>query len=258
VTAVVSFTKIGAVATLRIDRAAARNAMSAQVWSELMTALTAAEADAEIRVIVVTGAGGNFVAGADIKEFVALDGPAAEARSRQITGHYDRLRRSPKPSVAAIDGWCLGAGLELALACDVRIATDRARLGYPEIKLGIFPGTGGTVLLQKLIGAAAAREIALLGEPMTAERAHVLGIVRAVVSPTALEAAALDVAQKFAALSPFAIAKAKSVLDAMLDADMSAAREAEYSAYRACFESADRVEGVAAFIEKRKPDFKGR
>lgn len=256
--AVVECDKDGAVLTLRIARPDARNAMSRQVWDELMAALDEAERDSAIRALIVTGAGGNFVAGADIKEFVALDGPTAESRSRRVAGFYDRIRRSPKPSIAAIDGWCLGAGFELALACDVRIAADRARIGYPEIKLGIFPGTGGTVLLQKLIGAAAARELSLLGEPMTAARAHALGIVGAVVAPEGLLPAARATAEKFAALSPFAIAKAKSVLDAMLDADMNAAREAEYEAYRACFESADRAEGVAAFIEKRKPKFVGR
>ena len=254
----VSWSRKDAVFTIVVNRPAARNAMSVEVWRLLMQALDEAEGDANIRALIVTGAGGNFVAGADIKEFVALDGPKAEARSRQIAGFYDRVRRSPKPSVAAIDGWCLGAGFELALACDVRIATDRAKLGYPEIKLGIFPGTGGTVLLQKLIGAAAARELSLLGEPISAARAHMLGIVSAVVSAPDLAVAAEAIAAKFAALSPFALAKAKSVLDAMLDDDMTAMREAEYAAYRACFESADRAEGVAAFIEKRKAKFTGR
>jgi enoyl-CoA hydratase/carnithine racemase len=255
---VVTWSRKAGVLTITVDRPQARNAMSAEVWRLIMRALDEAESEPEIRALIVTGAGGNFVAGADIKEFVALDGPQAEARSRAIAGHYDRIRRSPKPSVAAIDGWCLGAGFELALACDVRIAADRAKLGYPEIKLGIFPGTGGTVLLQKLIGAAAAREFALLGEPIAATRAHALGIVSQIVPAAELAAAAEGVAAKFAALSPFALAQAKSVLDAMLDADMAAAREREYAAYRACFESIDRVEGVAAFIEKRKARFVGR
>jgi len=249
----------GAVMTIAVDRPDALNALNATVWSELLDAFAAANADDTVRALLVTGSTPKaFVAGADIKEFSALDGAGARARSRNIMGNYDRLRRLAKPSVAAIEGWCLGGGLELALACDIRVASTTAKLGYPEIKLGVFPGTGGTVLLQQLIGAAAAREICLLGEIFDAERAYQLGVVGRVVPPEALLPTARALAERLAGFAPVALRECKRVMDAMLDDAMAPHRPTELDAYRAAFESEDRQEGVAAFIEKRPPRFSGR
>lgn len=249
----------GAVTTIAVHRPDALNALNATVWSELLDAFAAAEADDNVRaLLLVSGSPKSFVAGADIKEFTALDGAGARARSQRIMGNYDRLRRLAKPSVAAIEGWCLGGGLEIALACDVRVASRTAKFGYPEIKLGIFPGTGGTVLLAKLIGAAAAREICLLGEIIDAERAYGLGLVGRVVEPDALAATGRALAERLAGFSPVALRECKRVLDAMLEDDMAPHRATELDAYRNAFESEDRKEGVAAFIEKRPPKFTGR
>jgi enoyl-CoA hydratase len=249
----------GAVMTVAVDRPDALNALNNTVWSELLDAFANAQADDTIRALLLVSASPkSFVAGADIKEFTALDGVGARERSARIMGNYDRLRRLAKPSVAAIEGWCLGGGMELALACDVRVASRTARFGYPEIKLGIFPGTGGTVLLAKLIGAAAAREICLLGEIIDAERAYGLGLVGRVVEPDALAATGRALAERLASFSPVALRECKRVLDAVLDDDMAAHRHTELDAYRTAFESEDRQEGVAAFIAKRSPSFTGR
>ncbi|MBM3557692.1 MAG: hypothetical protein FJX47_19305 [Alphaproteobacteria bacterium] len=248
----------GPIRILTIDRPKALNALNAQTWEELMAAFDAAAADPAIRAVILEGAGGNFVAGADIKEFEALDEEKAEARSRRIAGYYDRIRRLPKPTIAAIDGWCLGGGFELAVACDLRIASNRAKLGMPEVKIGIFPGTAATVLFQALMGPMVARELCLLGEPIDASRAHALGIVSEVVAPEALAAAARAMATKLAALPPVALRECKRVLDGMLDGAMAGPRELEYSAYRRVFGTDDKKEGVAAFIAKRKPNYRGR
>ena len=210
-------------------------------------------------MVVVKGAGGRaFVAGADIKEFNAMTAAEAEAKSWQGMRLYDLMRRLPKPVVASIDGYALGGGMLLAMACDVRVAAETAIFGYPEIRLGIFPGTGGTVLLDRLIGPAAARSICLLGERFPAERAYQLGLVNRLVPASELATATDEVAATLAGYSPVAVRELKAVLNASLERDFEAARVVEVAAYGRCFASDDRKEGVRAFIEKRTPSFAGR
>lgn len=249
----------GPVRTVTINRPKALNALNAAVFAEMNDVLARTEAGPATRVVVLKGAGEkSFVAGSDIKEFAALTPEAAEIRTWKGMHLYDRMRRLPQPIVASIHGYALGGGMLIAMACDVRVASRRAEFGYPEIRLGIFPGTGGTVLFDRLIGHANARALCLTGERFSAERAWQIGIVTHLVEHEALAARTAELANLLAGYSPIAVRNLKRALDASLERDFEAARAEEAKAYRACFESEDMREGVAAFIEKRPPVFRGR
>ena len=170
---------------------------------------------------------------------------------------YDQIRHMPQPIIASINGYALGGGMLLAMACDVRVAADTATFGYPEIKLGIFPGTGGTILLDRLIGPANARAICLTGELFGAERAYQLGLITHLVTKDDLAAETARLADLMAGYSPVAMRELKCALNASLEMSFEAAREAEIKAHARCFASNDRLEGMNAFIEKRSPNFRG-
>ena len=182
----------------------------------------------------------------------------AEAHSWNGMRLYDKMRRQPQPLVASIQGYALGGGMLVALACDVRVASTRATLGYPEIRLGVIPGTGGTVLLDRLVGPAQARAICLLGEHIPAERAYQLGLLNYLAAPEELEAETARVVAILAGYSPVALAELKRALNASLERDFESARAEEVAAYGRVFASEDRKEGTRAFVEKRPPVFKGR
>lgn len=249
----------GPVATITINRPAALNALNLQVFAELHDLFDRIAANSTIRVVVLTGAGEKaFVAGADIKEMADMTRQQAEARSWNGMRLYDKMRRLPQPMIASIQGYALGGGMLIALACDIRIASTAASFGYPEIRLGIFPGTGGTVLIDRLIGPAAARAICILGERLSGERAFQLGIVNRLVQPAELAAATAEAAATVAGYSPIALRELKRALNASLELDFSSAREVEIDAYGTAFASEDRAEGARAFLEKRLPRFIGR
>ena len=249
----------GAIGAITINRPDALNALNSTVFAELHHLLEQIAQDPTIRVVVLKGAGEKaFVAGADIREMAGMSRPQAEARSWNGMRLYDRMRRLPQPIIASIQGYALGGGMLIALACDIRIASSAASFGYPEIKLGIFPGTGGTVLIDRLLGAAAARAICILGERLDAERAFQLGIVTQLVAPSELAAATQAAAATVAGYSPLALRELKRALNASLELDFASAREIEIEAYGAAFDSADRQEGMNAFLEKRPPRFTGR
>lgn len=249
----------GAVGTVTINRPDALNALNSTVFAEMSDLLDAIAADSDVRVIVLKGAGERaFVAGADIKEMTGMSRREAEARSWTGMRLYGQMRRMPQPLVASIQGYALGGGMLIAMACDIRVASTEATFGYPEIRLGIFPGTGGTILIDRLIGPAAARAICLLGDHFPAERAYQLGLVNRLVRPDDLKAETASVAGKLAGYSPVAMRELKTALNASIELDFSSAREVEIEAYGRTFDSEDRVEGTHAFVEKRRPEFKGR
>jgi len=249
-----------AVRTITINRPESLNALSTTVFAELGRALDQAATELPaVRVIVLKGAGEKaFVAGADVKEMTEMSQAQAEARTWNGMRLYDKMRRQPQPLVASIQGYALGGGMLLAIACDVRVASTRATFGYPEIRLGIIPGTGGTILLDRLVGPAASRAICLLGEHFPAERAYQLGIVNKLVPPEELASETRRVAATLAGYSPVALKELKHALNASLERDFEGARAEEIAAYGRVFASEDRREGTRAFVEKRKPVFKGR
>lgn len=249
----------GSIATITLHRPKALNALNAMVLAELVAAAIDLSADPAIRVVLLTGEGDRaFIAGADITEFVGASPADALQIGQRIKQLNSVLTSMPKPVVAVINGYCLGGGLEVALACDIRIASNTARLGLPEIKLAILPGGGGTVRLTKIAGSSVARMLAMTGEPISAERAMALGLLYSVHPPEELAGAARSLATQLAGMAPFAMAQVKNQLNIAVDADTASAIEAEIKSLALCFSTEDQEEGAAAFLEKRKPNFTGR
>ncbi len=208
--------------------------------------------------MVVTGAGDKaFVAGADIGEFEGRT-PVDQCRVMNGPTMFDAVERCPKPVIAAVNGYCLGGGMELALACDIRIASATARFGQPEVNLGIIPGGGGTQRLPRLVGSGAALKLMLTGDMIDAAEALRLGLVDEVVEPGALLDRALALADVIASKSPVAVAAAKEATRAALSLPLDDGLKLETALFQVCFASADRAEGVRAFLEKRSAQFTGK
>ena len=242
------------VQVLMINRPARLNALNNQTLEELSIVLDLAREDDSIRVLIITGSGEKaFVAGADIKEFA--DYGQAQARDMSERWHkevFDKIEQYPKPVIAAINGFALGGGLELALACHIRYAADTAKLGLPEVTLGLIPGYGGTQRLPKLIGKGAAFEMILSANIVDGLKAASLGLVNAVFSQEALMEKTLELAHKIASNSPMGIREA---IRAIHSSSSEKGYAVEIEAFGRLFDGADKKEGVAAFMEKRKPQF---
>lgn len=255
---VVSCERDGAVGTIKVCRPQVLNALNATVLEELLRAITELSGDPAIRVLQLTGQGGkSFIAGADISEFVGASPADALRIAQRIRLVTDALINCPKPVVAVIDGYCLGGGFELALACDIRIASTKAQFGLPEIKLGILPGGGGTVRLTKVAGSSVARMMAMVGDPIPASRAYELGLLISIHAPEELPEAARKLTAKLAERPPFALAQLKSSLNIAVDTDTASACQTEIKAFALCYSTSDKEEGASAFLEKRKPNFTG-
>jgi len=247
----------GAVCVVTLRREEKLNALSTAVEAALGDALDGREVR-DARAVVITGGGRTFSAGADVSEMRALDPAAILAYYRATGDVYERVAALPVPTIAAIAGWCLGGGLELALACDFRVAEASARLGLPEVGIGILPSSGGTHRLVRLVGAARAKELVLLGERITAERAADLGVVTEVVADGAALDRALELARRLAELPPLAVAVAKQAIDAMADSSRDAGLLVERLGYGLLAQTADAREAAVAFTQKRPPRFEGR
>jgi enoyl-CoA hydratase len=248
-----------AVLIVTISRPAVLNALNAPTLAELAHVIDDADADASIRAIVITGAGERaFVAGADINELA----PQTPVRGRDHARHgqalFDRIERLGKPVIAAINGFALGGGCELAMACTIRIAADTAKLGQPEINLGLIPGYAGTQRLPRLVGRGRALELLLSGQPIPAQEAWRIGLVNRVVPAADVVSEAVALAKSLAAKPPIAV---RYILDAVArGAEMSLAHAQDYEAtlFGLVATTADMREGTRAFLEKRKPEFTGR
>ena len=249
----------GAVAVLTIDRAEAMNALDVETLSELRDRLLQLRGDEDVRAIVLTGAGDRaFAAGADIKYMSGLD--VTRAKEWGELGHNagQLLETSPKPTIAAVNGFALGGGCELALACDLRYASSNAKLGQPEINLGIIPGWGGTQRLARVCGLGVAKDLILTGRVVAAQEALRLGLVNAVFEPDELPAKTRETAHLIASKSPLALAAAKVAVNHALQGDHVENLGREADRFGDLFSSEDAREGLTAFTEKREPRFVGR
>ncbi len=248
----------GPVLILTINRPAQLNALNKETISELSSAFTEAEKNESVRVLILTGSGDKaFGAGADVKEFAHF----AKEQGRELSaeGHrilFNKVESLGKPVIAAINGYALGGGLELAMACHIRIAADTAKLGLPEVTLGVIPGYGGTQRLPMLVGKGRALELILSGGMIDANEAFRIGLVNSVVAPTELLNVCTELALRVSKNSPSAISAAIKAVNAFSNYSKDGFEE-EINAFASCFETGDFIEGTKAFFEKRKPQFAG-
>lgn len=234
------------------------NLVSRAMTEQLRAALTAVAAHGDARVLVLSSAGERtFCAGSDIKEFEELRGRGAEGKLLLEKLVYRQLARLAVPTIAAIEGHALGGGLELALCCDLRVAAAHAKLGLPELRLGVLPGSGGTQRLARIVGLGRAKEMILLGDLLTAERAEEIGLVNRVVERGGALDAARELADVIATRGPRATRHAKALVDASLDRPLDEGMAMELDASEDVFSSDDMLEGARAFLDKREPHFRG-
>jgi enoyl-CoA hydratase/carnithine racemase len=244
------------IGTIRLDRPP-MNALNAEVQEGLRAAAAEATADDGVAAIVVYGGEKVFAAGADIKEMAGMGYAAMAARAGALTSAFDAIARIPKPVVAAINGYALGGGCELALACDWRVAAADAKLGQPEITLGIIPGAGGTQRLARLVGPARAKDLVMSGRFVDAGEAMSMGLVDRVVPAGGVYEAALAMVRPYVGGPAQALRAAKLAVDGGLGMDLATGLQWESQLFAALFATDDKAEGMAAFVEKRKPTFTG-
>ncbi len=248
----------GPVAYVTISRPEALNALNETVLHELSDVMQTIEADEACRVVILTGAGRSFVAGADIAQMCPMttaEGRAFSAYGQQVMNFMESMK---KPIIAAVNGFALGGGCELAMACDIRIASTKAKFGQPEVGLGIIPGFGGTQRLSKLVGRGMAKYLILTAETIGAEEALRIGLVEKVTEPEALLPTCEEIAARIAAKAPIAVGIAKSCINEGYALDLHTGSSLEAAAFSGCFGTEDQKEGMTAFLEKRPADFHNR
>jgi methylglutaconyl-CoA hydratase len=248
----------GPVEVWTIDGEARRNSISRAMLRELNGHLARARGDRALRCVVITGAGDKaFCAGADLKERASMSAEDVHAFHEGLRSALRAIEAAPQPFVAALNGAALGGGLELALACDLRVAAETAQLGLPEVSLGIIPGGGGTQRLSRLVGVARAKDLVLTARRTTAAEALAMGLVSRVVPPAALREAALQIAAQIARNAPVSLRQAKRAIDDGFHLPLEEALDLENRLYQDCLGTKDRVEALRAFAEKRPPVFTG-
>ncbi len=251
--------KDGSVAIVTIDRPQMLNALNDETIAELDHCFTAIADDESILCVILTGGGEkSFVAGADINELAVCDvvsGRAKCDRGQKLLSKIENLRQ---PVIAAINGFALGGGCEIAMACDIRLASEKAKIGQPEVSLGIIPGYGGTQRLSRLVGRGKAKQMIFTGDHINAAEALRIGLVDEVYPPEELMTKAKEMARKIASKGPLAITAAKEAINLGLDVDLKSGCEHEASLFAGICASEDKTEGTKAFLEKRKAEFKGK
>jgi len=253
------YDKSEGIAQITLNRPEALNAWSKELAKEFLTALEDAGNDSEVKVVVITGAGEKaFSAGADIKAMVGMDAIKARDLSKMGYKICNAIENTEKPVIAAINGYALGGGMEVSMACDFRIASEKARMGQTEINIGLIPGWGGTQRLTRLVGKAKAKELVFTGKIIDAKTAYQWGLVNKVVPPEELKAAVREFALELAGKAPVALRLAKTLIDKGTDIDLETALALEKEGFGVVGSSEDLQEGVSAFTEKRKPFWKGK
>jgi enoyl-CoA hydratase/3-hydroxyacyl-CoA dehydrogenase len=248
----------GSIAIIIMNRPQAMNALNTKVLAELKEAIAKVQADKAVQVVLITGAGNAFIAGADIREMQAKNLVEIREFTYFAQSVLKDIETMEKPVIAVLNGFTLGGGLELALACDIRLASSEARMGFPEVGLGIFPGVGGSQRSARLIGKGRACELIFTGDMISAEEAERIGLVNRVVSPKELMKTARAMAEKIASRAPLAVGRAKIAINKTLETNLDAGLAFEVESVCLLFSTEDKEEGMAAFVERRKPEFKGR
>ncbi len=246
------------IATVTINEPKTLNALNSGILQELDTAFDALAADKEIRVIILTGADRSFVAGANIGEMSGLNYEEAKVFGAKGASVFRKIETCPQPVIAAVNGFALGGGCELALACDIRIASEKAKFGQPEVGLGITPGFSGTQRLARLIGFAKAKELIFTGKVITAAEALAIGLVNQVVAPESLMEEVQAMAAAIAKQAPIAVQKSKEAINNGWDMDIDKGIDYEVELFAQCFETEDQKNGMNAFLKKEKVEFKGK
>jgi enoyl-CoA hydratase len=252
----VKFEKKDRIAVITMNRPEKRNALNAEVRRELFNVLKSIDSDKKIRSLIITGSGEAFIAGADIQAMKNYTVEEAVESSRQGSRVFSYIEKMRIPVIAAINGWALGGGLELALACDIRICSDNAQFGQPEIKIGILPGYGATIRLPRIIGVARAKEMIYFGKIITAKEAEKIGLVTQVTTLSDLMEKAMELAQKLVQ-GPASLTLAKQAIDSSFDLNLNEAFKLSSKLYGDAYKTNDAREGIRAYLAKRKPIFKG-
>jgi enoyl-CoA hydratase len=244
------------VALIQLNRPKELNALNTQLMQELRDALQQLDKNETVRVIIITGNDQAFAAGADIKQMA--DKSTVEMLQADQFSTWDQIRKTKKPIIAAVSGFCLGGGCELAMTCDMIIASETARFGQPEIKIGVMPGAGGTQRLARAIGKAKTMEMVLTGKFVSAEEALALRLINKVVPVEMHLHEAVKLAEEIAQMSPIATQLAKEAVNAAFQSHLDEGLQLERKNFYLCFSSEDQKEGMKAFIEKRRPDYRGK
>ena len=254
----VRFEKKDNIALVTIDRPEALNALNSTVIAELEQVVTELENDGTIRAMILTGEGRSFVAGADIGEQYPLDLDGGRRWGQRGSALFRRMERLEFPTIAAVNGFALGGGCELAMSCDIILASEKARFGQPEVGLGITPGFSGTQRLPRRVGVAKAKELIFSGRMVKSDEAERIGLVNAVYAPEALLDGAMEMARSFAKNAPIAVKYAKACIDRGMQTDIDSGIACENELFAMCFATADQKEGMGAFLEKRTAEFQNR
>lgn len=253
------FEKSGGIGILTINRPKVLNALNKATMVEIKDVIEKISGDPEVAVLVITGSGEkSFVAGADIAEMQSLSAMAGRGWGKYSQAVFQMIENLPQPVIAAVNGYALGGGCELAMSCDIRIASEKARFGQPEVLLGVIPGFAGTQRLPRLVGKGRAKELLFGGDQIDAAEAYRIGLVNKVVAPDQLMPAALEMARKIMSRGPVAVRLCKAAVNEGLDMDLKSGQAYEAEAFGLCFATADQKEGMAAFVEKRPAKFTGK
>ncbi len=246
------------VAIITINRPEAMNALNSKVLEELTARMDEVQGNNEIWCVILTGAGKAFVAGADIAEMSSLDPAGAEAFAKKGQALFDKIEQLRCPVIAAINGFALGGGCEISMACDIRYASVKAKLGQPEVNLGLMPGFGGTQRLSRLVGRGKAKELIFSADMVRAEEAHRIGLVDQVFEPEELMEKTVAMAKKICSKAPIAVSKSKQAINEGLDLPLSGGNDLEAKLFGGLFALEDTKEGTSAFLEKREANFQGK
>ena len=253
------YERSGSIGIVSINRPKALNALNSETLSELDSLFTDIAKDSSVKVVVIRGGGEKaFVAGADITEMQGMS--AIEARKFGKLGQtvFNKIENLPQPVIAAINGFTLGGGCELAMACDIRIATEKSKFGQPEVLLGVTPGFAGTQRLPRLVGKGNAKELLFVGDMIDAKEAFRIGLINKIVPVEELMTAVMTMAEKIASRAPIAVQLCKAGVNEGLDVDLESGMAYEAEIFGLCFSTADQKEGMTAFVEKRQPTFEGK